>query len=80
MWEAILAEVMTRSTLYLLDAEEQLTSMKLLDNTDSKAHLVELKQHFDLMIHWHKNLIEMGSTWSDTRLNTLIMSSLPASY
>ena len=51
MWEAILAEVTMRSTLYLLDTEEQLTSMKLSDNTDSKAHLVELKQHFDLMLH-----------------------------
>ena len=46
----ILADVMTKSTLYLLDAEEQLTSMKLSENQDSKTHLVELKQHFDLML------------------------------
>ena len=32
------------------------------------------------MLQRHENLIKMGSTWSDTRLNTLIMSSLPPSY
>ena len=32
------------------------------------------------MLQRHKNLIKMGSTWSDTRLNTLIMLSLPPSY
>ena len=80
MWEVILDNVTTKSMLYLLDAEEQLTSMKLSDNQDHKTHLIELKQHFDLMLHQHKNLIQMGSTISDIRLNTLIMLSLPLSY
>ena len=69
-----------RSTLYLLDAEDQLCSMKLTDNDDSKAHLSELKQHFQLMLQRHDNLVKMGSTLSDTRFNTIIMSSLPESY
>jgi len=63
--------------LFLLDAEEQLMSMKLSDNDDSKAHLAEIKQHFQLMLQRHENLIKMGSTLSDTRL---IMTSLPESY
>jgi len=72
--------VTTKSTLFLLDAEEQLMSMKLSDNDDSKAHLAEIKQHFQLMLQRHENLIKMGSTLSDTRFNTLIMTSLPESY
>ena len=50
MWKVVVADVMTKSTLFLLDAEEQLTSMKLSDNQDSKTHPAELKQHFQLML------------------------------
>jgi len=32
------------------------------------------------MLQRHENLIKMGSTLSDTRFNTLIMTSLPESY
>src|SRR6201996_1550381 len=80
MWQVVVADVTTKSTLFLLDAEEQLMSMKLVDNQDSKTHLSELKQHFQLMLQRRDNLIKMGSTLSDTRFNTLIMSSLPESY
>ena len=80
MWELVVADVTTKSTLFLLDAEEQLMSMKLIDNDDSKAHLAEIKQHFQLMLQRHENLIKMGLTLSDTRFNTLIMTSLPESY
>ena len=66
MWAAVEADVTTKSTLYLLDAEDQLSSMKLADNNDPKAHLAELKQHFQLMLQCHENLIKMGSTPSDT--------------
>ena len=66
MWKVVVADVTTKSTLFLLDAEEQLMSMKLIDNQDSKTHLSELKQHFQLMIQRRDNLIKMGSTLSDT--------------
>ena len=80
MWKIVKADAMTRSMLYLLDAEDRLCSMKLSDNDNSKAHLTELKQHFLLMLQHHDNLVKMGSTLSDSRFNTIIMSSLPESY
>ena len=36
MWEVVVADATTKSTLFLLDAEEQLMSMKLIDNQDPK--------------------------------------------
>ena len=54
--------------------------MKLADNTDPKTHLSELRDHFQLMMHQHNNLLKMGSTLSDSHFNTIIMSSLPESY
>ena len=80
MWDTVKNDATNKSTLHLLDAEEQLQSMKLNDNEDSKAHLTELKHHFQLMIQRRDNLIKMGSTISDTRFNIIIMSSLPDSY
>jgi len=80
MWEIVVADVTMKSTLFLLDAKEQLMSMKLSDNDDSKAHLAKIKQHFQLMLQRQENLIKMGSTLSDTHFNTLIMTSLPESY
>ena len=50
MWKTIKDDVTSKSTLFLLDAEDQLNSMKLGDNDDSKTHLTELKQHFQLMV------------------------------
>jgi hypothetical protein len=49
MWKVIKDDAMSKSTLYLLDAEDQLSSIKLMDNEDAKAHLTELKNHFQLM-------------------------------
>ena len=66
MWQVMVADVTTKSTLFLLDAKEQLMSMKLIDNQDSKTHLSKLKQHFQLMLQRRDNLIKMGSTLSDT--------------
>jgi gag-polypeptide of LTR copia-type len=80
MWEAVKADVTTRSTLYLIDAENQLEGMRLSDSSDPKTHLLELKAHFQLMMQRHDNLIKMGSTFSDTRLTSIIMMSLPPSY
>ena len=80
MWDAVKADATTKSTLFLLDAEDQLASMRLADNGDPKAHLTEVKQHFQLMGQRHDNLLKMGSTTSNSRYNTIIMSSLPESY
>ena len=80
MWDMVKADATTQSTLFLLNAEDQLASMKLADNTDPKTHLSELKDHFQLMMHRHDNLLKMGSTLSDSCFNTIIMSSLPESY
>ena len=80
MWKKVKYDVTTKSTLFMLDAEDQLTSMKLLDNEDSKTHLSELKSHFQTMHQCHDNLIQMGSTISDARFNIILMSSLLESY
>ena len=80
MWEAVKANVTTRGTLYLIDAENQLEGMRLSDSSNPKTHLTELKAHFQLIIQCHDNLIKMGSTFSDARLCTIIMTSLPPSY
>ncbi|KAF8798400.1 hypothetical protein BYT27DRAFT_7123530 [Phlegmacium glaucopus] len=80
MWEIVKADATTKSTLYLLDAKDQIASTKLSDNDDPKIHLAELKQHFQLMLQCHDNLISMGSMLSNSRFNTIIMTSLPESY
>ena len=49
MWDAVKADTTTKSTLFLLDTEDQLASMKLVENDDPKVHLMEVKQHFQLM-------------------------------
>ena len=49
MWDAVKVDATTKSTLFLLNAEDQLASMKLTENDDPKAHLMEVKQHFQLM-------------------------------
>ena len=80
MWKVVNSDATSKSTLYLLDAEDQLSSMKLADNDNSKTHLAELRQHFQLMLQCRDNLIKIGSAISDTRFNTIIMSSLPEMY
>ena len=80
MWKVIVDDATTKSTLYLLDAEDQLSSMKLADDDDPKTHLSELKHHFEIMHHRRENLIKIGSTMSEQRFNIIIMSSLPESY
>ena len=67
MWDIVKSDATTKSTLYLLDAEDELASMKLGDTEDLKTHLSELKEHFQLMVQRHNNLIEMGLVISDTR-------------
>ena len=50
MWKEVKEDAMSKSTLCLLDAEDQLASMKLADNDNPKTHLEELKQHFQTML------------------------------
>ena len=50
------------------------------NSDDPATHLTELKQHFELMTKQYENLVQMGSTISDTRFTTMIMSSLLPSY
>ena len=66
MWNAVKVDVTTKSTLFLLDAEDQPTSMKLAENDDPKAHPTEVKQHFQLMGQCHNNFLKMGLTISDS--------------
>ena len=80
MWKVVKDDATSKSTLYLLDAEDQLSSIKLADNNDPGAHLGELQNHFQLMLQCQDNRIKTGSTMSDTQFNIIIMSSLPESY
>ena len=65
-WEVVKTDATTKSTLFILDAEDQLSAMKLADNDDLKEHLNELKQHFQTMLQRHENLMKMGSEISET--------------
>ena len=80
MWDVVKMDATTKSRLYLLNAEDQLMSMKLTNNDNPKSHLVKVKQHFQLMMECHNNLIKMGSTISNMCYNTIVMSSLPEFY
>ena len=80
MWKAIKDDATSKGTLFLLDAEDQLSSMKLPDNDDPKTHLSRLKAHFQLMLQHQDNLLKIGSIMSETWFNIIIMLSLPESY
>ena len=80
MWNAIKTDATSKSTLFLIDAEDQLASMQCNDANDAKTHLTELKAHFELMTRRRDNLSQMGLSLSDTRFGTMIMGSLPLSY
>jgi gag-polypeptide of LTR copia-type len=80
MYKAVKDDTTLKSTLFLLDAKDQLLSMKLTDNDDPKTHLAELKTHFQLMMQRWDNLMKLGSVISETRFNMIILFSLPESY
>ena len=50
MWKVVKDDATSKSTLYILNAEDQLSSMKLVDNDNPKTHLVKLKNHFQTML------------------------------
>ena len=80
MWKVVKEDATLKSTLYILDAEDQLSSMKLTDNNDPKTHLIELQNHLQTMLQRRDNLMKIGSTITETRFNIIILSSLPESY
>ena len=49
MWNVVKEDITTKSILFLIDVEEQLSSMKLADNDNAKTHLAEIRQHFELV-------------------------------
>ena len=80
MWDEVKKDAMTKSTLYIINAEDQLANMRCTESVDLKTHLTEIKAHFELMAKRRNNLISMESTLSNTHFNTMIMTSLPPSY
>ena len=80
MWDEVKKDATAKSTLYLVDVECQLESMRLSESSDPETHLAELKSHFQLMMSRHKNLLEMGSSFSKQKLIKLITSLLPGLY
>ena len=80
MWKVIKEDATLKSMLYILDTGDQLSSMKLIENDDTKTHLLELKQHFQLMLQRRDNLIKIGSTMSESHFIIIVMLSLPQSY
>ena len=80
MWENVKGDATTKSTLFLIDAEDELANMQVGDSSNPQTYLTELKQHFELIIKPCDNLVEMGATISTTCFSTIIMSSLPPSY
>ena len=64
MWKVIKEDTTLKSTLFILDAEDQLTTMKLANDDDPETHLSKLKQHFQIMVICQDNLLKIGSTMS----------------
>ena len=79
MWEEVKKDA-TKSTLFIIDVEDELASMKCQELSDAKIYLTEITAHFNLMVHRKENLIQMGSSISDTCFNAMIIASLPVSY
>jgi hypothetical protein len=59
MWEVVTADTTTKSTLYLIDVEDQLATMQCHDDPDAKTHYADLQGHFELMARRHENLLSM---------------------
>ena len=49
MWEKVEGDAATKSTLFLIGAEDQLATMQVSDSDNPHPHLTKFKQHFDLM-------------------------------
>ena len=80
MWDTVKVDATTKSTLFIIDAEDKLSTMKCQESSDMKTHLTEITAHLNLMVQIKENLIQMGSSTTNTHFNMIIMASLPASY
>ena len=75
MWEEVKKDAATKSTIFLIDVENKLASMKCKESTNTKTLLTKLTAHFNFMVQHKENLIGMGSSISDTCFNAMIMAS-----
>ena len=80
MWVEVKKDATTKSTLFIIDVEDKLSTMKCQESSDMKTHLTSITAHFNLMVQQKENLLQMGSSISDTHFNAISMASLPASY
>ena len=80
MWDVLKKEATLKSTIHIIDAEHQLSSMVCHDSSDSATHLTEIKAHLDLMEKRFQNLSSIGSNWDTHRYGQTILGSLPESY
>ena len=68
MWGKVKGDATTKSTLFLIDAEDQLATMQVSNSDNPHTHSTKLKQHFKLMTKQHDNLISMGSSISQNMI------------
>ena len=80
VWVEVKKDATTKSTLFIIDVEDKLSTMKCQESSDMKTHLTSITAHFNLMVQQKENLLQMGSSISDTHFNAITMASLPASY
>lgn len=80
MWAEVKRDATSKSTLFIIDAEDELSTMKCQESSDPKTHLTKIMGNFNLMVQWKNNLIQIGSLISDTHFYLIMMASLPASY
>ena len=81
MWDEVKRDATTKNTLFIININvEELSTMKYQESSDPKTHLTKITAHFNLMVQQRENLIQMGSSISDTYFNVIIMASLPALY
>ena len=73
------ADATSTATIPILDAESQLSSMKLQEDEDPETHLVEMKEYSQAVVQNHKNFMEMALELPDARINALVTSSPPES-
>ena len=50
MWEEINRYATTKSTLFIIDAEDELASMKCQELSDANTYLMEITAHFNLVV------------------------------
>ena len=72
MWDVVKADATFMTTIPILDAESQHSSIKLQEDEDPETHLVETKEYSQAVVKNHKNFMEMVSEIPDARINALV--------